>query len=85
MMEKIGEKTIKAANGMVGDLLSLYQGKINRAFDAAEGELSVSFKISFCQANEKISVTCDIGFIESRVKDGVSDMIDEKQLQIFDE
>ena len=82
-MEPIGEKTIAAAKEMIGDMLSSYLTQINKAYLGQDQSLSVSLSLKF-QPHSKggVEMSYGISFVESKIKDGDTIIIDEKQMEL---
>jgi len=81
MEPKIEEETISTAIDGIRDMLFSYLGKINRAY-LEQDEMKISAGIKFQPTKSGVSVTYNINFVESRVKDGGTIFIDEKQIPI---
>ena len=80
-MQAIKEETIENALDGIRDLLFSYLGKINKAY-LEQDELKISAGIRLQPTKSGVSVTYNINFVESRVKDGDTIFIDDKQIPI---
>jgi len=81
MQEKIGEKTIGDTMEGVRDMLHSYLSSINRSF-LDQDELTINVGLKFRPHKNGVMVTYQIGYVESRVKDGDSIVVNEKQREL---
>ena len=79
MKEAIGEQTIEKTLAGISDMLYSYLPSMNRAF-LEQDELAVSIAIKVRPHKSGTMVNYNLSFVESRVKDGDSIVIDEKQI-----
>lgn len=81
----IGQPTKEKIQAMVGGLIGDHLDEINEAYRKCEDGLSIGFTVKIKphpQAGNQIDA--GINFVESRVKDTITDAIDEHQLLMFE-
>jgi hypothetical protein len=83
---RIGPKTFERLKAAPAELLDTYNGDIQRAFDALEGELDITIKLKLAKINnDQTKIGYDIAFDQApKFKDGNVSIVDEKQLDMFD-
>lgn len=79
MANEIGPKVMEACQEMIQHNLTSYMKKINEAYLNQDCTLTVNLALKFQPAKEGVSIDCGISFVESKVKAGVSCIIDEAQ------
>jgi hypothetical protein len=80
-MNRIKRDAINEAIDGIREMLFSYLGTINKAY-LAQDELKISAGMKFQPTKSGVSVTYNISFVESRVKDGDTIFIDDKQIPI---
>jgi hypothetical protein len=84
-MARINKEIMKKAAEMVYGIFMENGGKIDQAYRADDGALSVSLKARFSPApGGRVEVKAGISFTESKVRDSVVQIIDPDQMQLFE-
>lgn len=84
-MAKIGKNTAIKMVDMLHALINEHLDELDEAYRKTEDALSVGVTIKIKphpQTGNQIDV--GINFVESRVKDAITDAVDENQIQMFD-
>ena len=86
-MAKINRPVLKGALNQVENLLADYMDKIDEAYiQAGDAPLDIALKIQLKPAPEgQIKITTSLGFVESRVKDSQTVLVDPRQRNLFGE
>jgi len=83
---KIGIKTRAKVVEQITGLLETYSNKIEAAYCLSDEPLAVGFKTKFNAAGRSgVKVVTQITFIESKITDGLSEVVDEQQMGLFDD
>lgn len=82
----LGNKTIDKMKSMAGEQIDTYAGKIGTAFlKADDGKLKVSLSFDIAVSTTKvggIDIDATISFVESRIKEKISDIVVENQEEL---
>lgn len=79
----IGPLTLAKAMHQVGSLLEKYKIAIDVAYTKADCQLDIDFKVKLRADRKGTKVLSAISFVESRVKDGEGETVNESQLEMF--
>jgi len=83
---KIGVKTRAKVLEQIGGLLETYQDKIEAAYCLSDEPFAVAIAVKFHAAGRSgTKVTSKITFVESKITDGLSEVVDEQQMGLFDD
>lgn len=82
----IGPVVANKIKNQVETLLTQYLKEIDEAYTKADNTLTVAFsvKLSLPALQRGILVETQISFVESRIKDVMGTIIDEKQMKLFE-
>ena len=86
----IGPRVLARTKEMIGVLLDNYHNEIEEAYCNTEDDdgrvkgLGVDVKLKFSPDSGAIGIDATINFVSERVKDTVSDTVDEKQIPLFE-
>jgi len=83
---KIGEKTRAKVLEQIENLLKTYQDKIEAAYCLSVEPFAVAIAVKFHAAGRSgTKVTTKLSFVESKITDGLSEVVDEQQMELFDD
>jgi len=83
-IDRIGPKTIKAVADQIEGMLFSYTANLNQAY-LSEDSLKVSFTADISPGTgSDLIVTVKMNFVESRIKEETSQVVNERQGNLFE-